>query len=381
MDYRLFALKGLTASVTLLRGKMMEYNKITLAELGIPEFMPMPKRKDWRIGIIGFGGIACGAHVPAYKEVGWSIVAVADPDQNALKEAKEKYGIKRLYPDYKSLVADDEVEIIDLCTQPIIREDVVLTCANAKKHVITEKPFATTMEECQRMVDSADRAGIKLAVHQNYRWMCMNYIAHHIVKLNLIGDPFFASIEIFGRQDVDLAKHPFYSRCDGFLTIQWDNHLADLLRYWVGIDAVRVFARTGRMVGQNFSSDNLLVVIADFGNGLTGHILHTELLRSSLSGVECRIDGSKGSITFDFNNNMIIDSSVLGKGLCKLDLSGSNFVSSHAGSMGDFLVAIEENKEPSVSGKRNLATIRTIIAEDKSARLGGRWIMCSDQSQ
>ena len=355
-------------------------DRITLAELGIPDHLPMPTKKDWRIGIIGFGGIARGAHIPAYKEVGWSVVAVADPDQNALKEAKEKYGIKRLYTDYKSLIADDEVEVIDLCTQPTIREDVVLTCANAKKHIITEKPFGTTVDECQRMIEYAERAGIKLAVHQNYRWMRMNYIAHHIVKLNLIGDPFFASIEIFGQQDVDLARHPFYSRCEDFLTIQWDNHLEDLLRYWLGTDAIRVFAKTGRMIGQNFISDNLLMVIADFGNGLTGHILHTELLRSSLGGVECRIDGDKGSIKFDFNNNLIIDSKVLGKGACKLDLSGSSFVSSHAGSMGDFLLAIEEGREPSVSGKNNLATIKTVIAEDKSAKLGGKWVVCSDKT-
>jgi len=359
----------------------MEYTKITPAELGIPESMPLPKRKDWRIGIVGFGGIARGAHAPAYKEVGFPVVAVADPNPNAQKEAKERFGIKKTYANYTDLIADDEVGIIDLCTQPTIRDEVVLTASNAKKHIITEKPFGTTIEECQRMVESAERGGIKLAIHQNYRWMRMNYLAHHIVEHGLIGDPFFASIEIFGRQDVDLAKHQFYSHCEDFLTIQWNNHLADLLRYWTGMDAVRVFARTGRMTGQNFVSDNLLVVIADFGDGLTGHILHTELLRSSLGGVECRIDGSKGSITFDFNNNLILDSNVLGKGPCQFDLSGSNFVSSHAGSMSDFLIAIEEDKEPSVSGRRNLATIQTVIAEDKSAKLGGKWILCSNDTE
>lgn len=358
----------------------MEYNKVTPGELGIPESISLPKRKDWRIGIVGFGGIARGAHVPAYNEVGWSVVAIADPDPNAQKEANDKYGIKKAYTDYRDLIADDEVEVIDLCTQPTIREEVVLTAANAKKHLITEKPFGTTIEECQRMVEAAERADIKLAVHQNYRWMRMNYLAHHIIEQGLIGDPFYASIEIFGRQDVDLAKHPFYSRCEDFLTIQWNNHLADLLRYWTGMDAVRVFARTGRMMGQNFVSDNLIVIIADFGKGLTGHIMHTELLRSSLGGVECRIDGSKGSITFDFNGDLTLDSNVLKKGPCKLDLSGLNFVSSHAGSMADFLIAIEENKEPSVSGNRNLATIRTVIAEDTSARLSGRWVLCSSNA-
>ena len=122
-------------------------------------------------------------------------------------------------------------------------------------------------------------------------------------------------------------------------------------------------------------SDNLLLVVADFGEGLTGHILHSELLRSSLDTVQCRVDGDKGSLVFDFNSTLTLESSILGKGVCTLDTSGLNYVSSHCGSMGDFLIAIEEDREPLVSGRRNLATIRTILAEDESARVGGKWIV------
>ncbi len=356
----------------------MEQIQITPRELDIPESIPLPKRKNWRIGIVGFGGIARGAHAPAYRDAGWSILAVADPDANAQKDAREKFGIQRIYTDYQELITDDDIEVIDLCTQPTLREEVVLAAAEVGKHLITEKPFGVTIEECTRMVEATDRAGIKLAVHQNYRWMKMNYLAHHIIKKGFIGNPFFASIEIFGQQDVGLAKHPFYSQCDDFLTVQWDNHLADLLRYWTGGDAVRVFAHTGRMKGQNFMSDNLLVVVADFGEGLTGHLLHSELLRSSLGGVQCRVDGNKGSLTFDFDNTLMLESSILGKGTLTLDTSGLSFVSSHCGSMGDFLMAIEEDREPLVSGRRNLSTIRTILAEDESAKSGGRWVLCSE---
>jgi len=191
----------------------MERITITPKELNLPEAIPLPQRKDWRIGIVGFGGIARGAHAPAYRDAGWPIVAVADPDPNAQKEAKERFGVQNIYADYHQLIADDEVEVIDLCTQPVVREEVVVAAADAEKHIITEKPFGTTIEECMRMVEATDRAGIKLAVHQNYRWMKMNYLAHHIIKNGFIGDPFFASIEIFGQQDVSLAKHPFYSQC------------------------------------------------------------------------------------------------------------------------------------------------------------------------
>lgn len=352
----------------------MGKNFITPKELDLPTSIPMPYRNDWRIGIIGFGGIARGAHIPSFKEAGWSVVAVADTDPHARKLAKDDFGIQKVYSDYNDLIADESVEVIDLCTHPILREEVVISAAKQKKHIITEKPFGMTVNECVRMIDIANRSAIKLAVHQNYRWMRMNFLVHHILKKGLIGEPFFASIEIFGRQDVELANHDFYSKCDNFLTVQWDNHLADLLRYWTGKDAIRVFAKTGRMNEQNFVSDNLLMVVADFGQGLTGHILHSELLRSHLGGVQCRIDGNKGSLKFNFHNELCID---FGKGPLMLDTKELNFVSSHCGSMADFLIAIEEDKEPSVSGRRNLQTIITILAEDESAKAGGKWVYCS----
>jgi len=119
------------------------------------------------------------------------------------------------------------------------------------------------------------------------------------------------------------------------------------------------------------------VVVADFGEGLTGHILHSELLRSSLAGVQCRIDGHKGSMTFDFASNLVLQSTELGKETYTLDTSGLNFISSFAGSMGNFLMALEADTEPMVSGRQNLSTIRTIMAEDKSARAGGEWVHCT----
>ena len=64
----------------------------------------------------------------------------------------------------------------------------------------------------------------------------------------------------------------------------------------------------------------------------------------------------------------------IGDGPHRLDLSGVNLLGSWCGTMGDLLIAIEEDRDPLVSGQRNLPTIRTILAEEKSAKSGGRWV-------
>ncbi|MFC4776257.1 Gfo/Idh/MocA family protein [Paenibacillus sp. GCM10023252] len=345
---------------------------ILAKDLGIPNF-PQPRRQDWRIGMVGFGGIA-RAHAKAYQENGWKIEAVADPDPSARREAVEKFGVTKVYEDYAELIEDAEVEVIDLLTQPTLRLPVVREAMKAGKPLITEKPLGTSIEECLSMVELAESAGVPFAVHQNYRWYRNSYLAHHLITQGLIGKPYYMSVEIQGTQDVMLADHPFYSTCPDFLTIQWNNHIADLFRFWSGRDASRVWVKTSRMEGQHFVSDNLMLGISEFGPGLTGHIVHNELLRSSKEGVFCRVEGSEGTLLFDFHDEIIIDSRLISTGERRVDSSGLHMPPSFCATMGDFLSAIEDSRSPMVTAKSNLHTIRTNLAEHQSALEGGSWI-------
>ena len=125
----------------------MASETITPQDLDLPTEIPLPKRRDWRIGMIAFGGIARGAHAPAYQSVGWPMVAAADPDAAAQGSARDEFGIERVYADWRELIADASVEIVDLLTHPNIREEVVLAAAEAGKHIITEKPLAGSLAE------------------------------------------------------------------------------------------------------------------------------------------------------------------------------------------------------------------------------------------
>jgi predicted dehydrogenase len=345
---------------------------INAEDLGIPSAIPLPKRTNWRLGFVGFGWFA-DTHLKAYSRVGWSVTAVAAPSL-ASRERARRAGVQRLYEDFHDLIADDEVDVILILTQPTLREEIVKAAAAARKPVLTEKPLALHLDECERMVRTAAEAAIPFAVSQNYRWAGANFIAHHVVQKGLIGTPFFASIEIYGTQDVDLKDHAFYSTCRDFLTIQWNTHLADLLRYWTGMDPERVFAVQNRMVGQNFVSDNLFTSIVDFGEGLMGHIVHSELLRSSLKRKPCRIDGDEGSIQFELSGSLLeIQSKQLGEGVKSIEIAPTQLLPSQCGAMGDLMIAIEDGREPFVSARRNVATMRQVLAEQASIRAGGAW--------
>ena len=353
---------------------------ITPEELGVPPHFPLPEKTDWRIGFIGFGGFA-NAHRRAYMGVGWTVAAVADPRPEARERARELSGCDRLYDDYRKLLEDDTVDAVVLLTQPTIREEIIAATLDAGKPMLCEKPMARNLPECERIVKLADAASVPFAVSQNYRWAGVNYHIRRIVEQGWIGEPFFAAVEIHGGQDVELKDHGFYPVCDDFLTVQWNTHLADLLRHWTRREPRRVFACTRRMNGQHFVSDNMLLSWVDFGEGLTGHILHSELLRSTLGSRRCRIDGDAGSVVFDLSGSTLtIESNRLKNGPAVMNVSDENAPRSQCGSMGDLLIALEQGREPMVSARRNLATMRQVLAEEESVRRGGEWMDLSEPS-
>ncbi len=346
---------------------------VSLSELGLPTQFPLPSRRAWRIGVIGLGGIS-HVHLPAYASAGWSVVAAADLDEGRRRTAQEEFLIPDVAADYRAVINHPSVDVVALLTQPTVREEVVRACAEAGKSVLVEKPIALDVATAERMVAIADAAGIQLAVSQNYRWLPPVFIARALIEAGWIGRPYFASIELHGTQDRQLADHPFYSRCTDFLTVQWNSHLADLLRSLMGRDPERVLARTSRMPGQSFVSDNLLTSLVDFGREGTGLIIHNELHRGGLSSDRLRIDGDAGTLSFSlWGPHLILRSDRLGDEPVTLDCAPDNFLSSFCGPMSDLLCALESGSEPSISGRRNLATIRQILAEHETATAGDGW--------
>ncbi len=346
---------------------------VTLAELGLPANLPLPHRRDWRIGVIGLGGIS-RAHLPAYRDAGFKVVAASDLDPARRQAAGAEFGIPHLHGDFRRVIEDPQVEVISLLTQPNVREEVVSACAAAGKPVLTEKPFALDLAACERMVRTADAAGIALAVSQNYRWLPAVFAAHSLIEAGWIGRPYYTSLELHGTQDRELAQHPFYSQCADFITVQWNSHLADVVRCLMQRDPRRVLARTSRMAGQAFRADNLLASLMDFGPDGTAVILHNELHRGGLNVSRVRVEGDTGTLSFGlWDTHLTLRADRLGAEPVQLDCSPPGFLNSFCGPMADLLLALEQAREPQVSGRRNLATVRQILAEDASARQGAEW--------
>ncbi len=126
----------------------------------------------YKVGIIGCGGIAKGAHFPSYMlEKRAEVVAVCDIRPERAEFAKKKFFRNaKTYTDYKELLNDKSIDYVDICTPNYLHSIIAIDALNAGKHVLCEKPDAVSVEEAVKMKQAAENNGKKLMVIRNNRY-------------------------------------------------------------------------------------------------------------------------------------------------------------------------------------------------------------------
>jgi predicted dehydrogenase len=128
--------------------------------------------KKLRVGIIGAGNIATSAHLPAYQQLTdiVEVVAIADIVPERAQAAAEKYGIPHYFASVEELMANVDVDYIDICTWTAAHAPVCIAAAKAGKNILCEKPLAATLEQGLAMEKAVKEAGVQfmLAVVTRY---------------------------------------------------------------------------------------------------------------------------------------------------------------------------------------------------------------------
>lgn len=123
-----------------------------------------------KVAVIGVRNIGC-RHVENFLEVpNVEVVALADALPERLKDAGEKYGVKRLYTDGLKLIEECDADGVALALPNDLHEVFAVKALEAGKHVLVEKPISRTVEEARRMIEARDRAGKVLLVRMNQRF-------------------------------------------------------------------------------------------------------------------------------------------------------------------------------------------------------------------
>jgi predicted dehydrogenase len=145
------------------------------------------------IGIIGAGGIS-QAHAAAYRQLTGQarLVAVADIDLQRARAAAAAWGVAHAFADYRELLELKEVDAVSVCTFNRAHCAPTVAALEAGKHVLVEKPIATTTEEAWRMVQAARRSGKRLMVEMKWRFMPQILAARQSIQRGELGRIYYA---------------------------------------------------------------------------------------------------------------------------------------------------------------------------------------------
>ena len=152
-----------------------------------------------RIGLIGAGGIACGVHLPAWKNINEAeVVAVADINEAAARKAGEQFDIPQVFTDYHELTALG-LDAVDICTPNKFHTPAVLSALEAGSHVLCEKPLAVTTAEVRKMGELADCKGRILMTGQHMRYLSHSQAVKKWVDSCALGEVYHARVRAMRR--------------------------------------------------------------------------------------------------------------------------------------------------------------------------------------
>jgi predicted dehydrogenase len=188
-----------------------------------------------RVGLLGTGAIA-NKHAQAYKNIGFELVVCSNKTESRGREFAQRWGTE-FVSDYRELCHFPGLDYVDVCTFPDFHLEPLRACAEIKRHVMLQKPVATTLDSAREMVDVARRAGITLAVMSQHRFDDSTLFLKRALKAGRLGKileadayvKWFRSDEYYSRP----IKGSWHTEGGGAL-INQAIHQVDVLRYLIG---------------------------------------------------------------------------------------------------------------------------------------------------
>jgi len=311
-----------------------------------------------RVGLIGPGKIADRHLAPAIAATDgielWTVLS-RDPGRAAAFASRHGAAAPDPAPkDLDAMLADPELDAVLIASPDKLHADQAIAAARAGKHVLCEKPMATSPAEARAMVDAARDAGVVLGVAYHLRWHAGHRALVERIRAGALGELFHVRVA-WTYQAADAANwraHPEVGRWWGLAGV--GTHCVDLVR-WLMQGAGEV-VDVGSVIGQprwKTGHDETAVVGLRFASGATAEIL-TSVLLAAPRRVE--VWGSGGAA--------VCEDTLGPSGAGSITVDGADLafarVDPYAGEIADFARAIRDGGACEVDGAEGLRNVEIL---------------------
>lgn len=226
-----------------------------------------------RLRGVGIGaGYFSAYHVEAWRRIPEvELVALADLDRGRAEQVAARFGIPRVYDDFRAMLRDERPDFVDVVTPPPTHREICLAAAEEGVHVICQKPLAPDFAEAAQLVEEMERSGVRFLVHENWRWQPWYRELRRLIDRGVVGEVF--SLHFLMRlgdgwsPDAYLARQPYFRDYPRLLLFETGVHFLDTFRYLLG-EPTSAYARLRRLNPAIRGEDSGQVVLG-FEGGAT----------------------------------------------------------------------------------------------------------------
>lgn len=323
--------------------------------------------KQLNIGIIGAGRIG-KVHMQSitYNVPSAKVLGITDVFKDGLQELADKYGIPKVYNDYKEMLADEEIDAVLVCSSTDTHADISIEAAEAGKHIFCEKPVDLTPEKVKAVIAAVEKAGVKLQVGFNRRFDHNFAHVRSLINEGKVGN--LELIKITSRDPEPPSAE--YAAVSGGMFLDMTIHDFDMARFLAGSDVTEVYVNATCLVdpaiGEAGDVDTAIINLK-FANGALGVIDNS---RRAAYGYDQRIEvfGSLGAAMAanDTPTNVTVmntDGVTTDK---PLYFFLERYMQSFRDEMIQFVDAVQNDKATPTTGLDGLNSILVALAAKKS---------------
>jgi predicted dehydrogenase len=256
----------------------------------------MMTRTKLRMAVIGCGFFAQN-HLNAWgmiPEV--ELVAVCDRDPARAEAARARFDAARSYTDPEVMFRTEQLDFVDIVTTMETHRALVSLAASHGVHVIVQKPLAPSWEDCLAIVETCRAAGLRLMVHENFRFQTPIMAVRRALAEGRIGKPHFAQLSFRSGYDV-YAGQPYLATEKRFILIDLGIHILDVCRAIMG-EAETLYCVT-QQINPAITGEDVATTVIRHQNGGTSIVdcsYSSRRLPELFPQTILRVEGAEGTI-------------------------------------------------------------------------------------
>lgn len=337
-----------------------------------------------RYALIGCGRISTN-HIKAALNNKLEIVAVCDVVPENMESVLKNNGVDtdqsiKRYEDYKKMIEENDLDLVSIATESGLHGQIALYCIEHHINVIIEKPMAMSLEEADKIIDLANKAGVKVsACHQN-RFNIAVQKMRKALESGRFGRLSHGSIHVRWNRNRDYYEQAPWRgtwKNDGGALMNQCIHGIDLLRWMMGDEVESVYGVTKQQFHTFLEAEDIGIAVVKFKNGAVATIEGTTNVYPQNLEETLYLFGENGTVKLGGKSTNNIDvwefadetqEDIQNKGL--EEQTSNVYGNGHTSLFADVIDAINNDRQPYVDAYAGRRALEMILAIYKSQKTG-----------